>query len=523
MHTRAGGGAYTVTKHNLGEKLSLLAGGALLVDYTLTVAVSISSGADAFIAAFPVLYHHKVLIACLLVAVILILNLRGLTDSAAVLAYPVYLFIFGMIIVIGIGTFKVATGQAAPHIHAQAGTMVSGVTVFLLLRAFSSGASSLTGIEAISNAVMSFKSPAPKNAVKTLIAMGTILALMLVGIVGLSYWYGIVPKVQTTVLSQLAMHVLGQNAAFYFIQATTVLILILAANTGFTAFPMLAANMAQDKYMPHMFTVRGDRLGYSNSMIILGSIAIILIIVFKGQTESLIPLYATGVFIPFTLAQYGMVVKWVKTRPKGWLFKLSANAIGGTITLLVFMIFLITKFAQVWPILIFLPLVVVGLLRIRTHYRDIADQLSTVHFFNELEHVDKNLALIPVSSVSSIVDKSIAYAQMTSDHIIAVHVSFNQEQDKAMQAKWEQRYPDIRLVMLHSEYRSVVKPLARFIDKIRSKAENDHFVITVIVPQFITNKTWQNLLHNQTGVLLRWTLFYQKNCILAMIPLKLTK
>ena len=330
MHTLMGGGAYTVTKYNLGEKLSLLAGGALLVDYTLTVAVSISSGADAFIAAFPALYHHKVLIACLLVIIILILNLRGVTDSATVLSFPVYLFIFGMLILIGYGAFKVVTGQTTPEVHASIGTAVPGVTLFLLLRAFSSGASSLTGIEAISKAVMDFKDPAPKNAVKTLIAMGTILALMLVGIVGLSYWYGIVPKLQTTVLSQLAAHVFGQNVAFYFIQASTVCILILAANTGFTAFPLLAANMAQDKYMPHMFTVRGDRLGYSNSMIILGGVAIVLIMLFKGRTDSLIPLYATGVFIPFTLAQYGMVVKWVKERPKGWFFKLIANAIGGT-------------------------------------------------------------------------------------------------------------------------------------------------------------------------------------------------
>ncbi|MEL0538996.1 APC family permease [Staphylococcus debuckii] len=518
-----GGGAYVVTKHNLGEKLSLLAGGSLLVDYTLTVAVSISSGADAFIAAFPNLHAHKVLIACLLVVIILILNLRGLTDSAKVLSYPVYLFIFGMIVLILYGTFKVATGQAQPNIHATVGTAVPGVTLFLLLRAFSSGASSLTGIEAISNAVTNFHNPAPKNAVKTLVAMGSILAFLLIGIVGLSYWYGIVPHMETTVLSQLATHVFGENVAFYFIQATTVLILVLAANTGFTAFPLLAANMAQDKYMPHMFTVRGDRLGFSNSMIILGSVAIMLIIAFKGATENLIPLYATGVFIPFTLAQYGMVIKWIRERPKGWLLKLSANAVGGTITFVVFMIFLITKFSHVWPILIFLPFVVFVLLKIRSHYRDIAEELRTDAVFKELAHIDKNLALIPVSSISAIVDKSIEYAELTADRTIAVHVSFDRTKDKAFQEKWKKHYPGIRLVIVHSEYRSIVRPLARFIDRIRSKAENDHFVITVIVPQFITKKGWQNLLHNQTGIALRWTLFYQKNCILAMIPMKLKK
>ncbi len=307
-----GGGAYMVSKTNLGEKWGLLAGGSLLVDYILTVAVSISSGADAFVAAFPNLYHFKVLIACLLVLFILIMNLRGLTESATVLSYPVYLFIIGLIVLIIVGTYRVATGDIQPHMHSTVGTAVPGVTLFLLLKAFSSGASSLTGVEAISNAVTNFKDPAPKNAVKTLIAMGSILAVLLVGIVGLSYVYGIMPQTETTVLSQLASKIFGNNVAFYFVQATTVMILVLAANTGFTAFPMLAASMSKDKYMPRMFIVRGDRLGYSNSIIVLGVLAIILIIVFNGMTENLIPLYAVGVFIPFTLAQFGMVLKWTK-------------------------------------------------------------------------------------------------------------------------------------------------------------------------------------------------------------------
>mgnify|MGYP001940672211 FL=1 len=342
-----GGGAYMVSKTNLGEKWGLLAGGSLLVDYILTVAVSISSGADAFVAAFPNLYHFKVLIACLLVLFILIMNLRGLTESATVLSYPVYLFIVGLIILIIVGTYRVAIGDVHPHMQSTVGTAVPGVTLFLLLKAFSSGASSLTGVEAISNAVTNFKDPAPKNAVKTLVMMGTILAVLLVGIVSLSYVYGIMPQTETTVLSQLASKIFGENVAFYFVQATTVMILVLAANTGFTAFPMLAASMSKDKYMPRMFIVRGDRLGYSNSIITLGVLAIILIIVFNGMTENLIPLYAVGVFIPFTLAQFGMVLKWTRERPKGWSIKLSFNLVGGTITFIVFMILLVTKFNQV--------------------------------------------------------------------------------------------------------------------------------------------------------------------------------
>lgn len=471
-----GGGAYMVSKTNLGEKWGLLAGGSLLVDYILTVAVSISSGADAFVAAFPSLYGHKVLIACLLVLFILILNLRGLTESATVLSYPVYLFIIGLVILIFIGTFRVATGDIQPHMHASVGTAVPGVTLFLLLKAFSSGASSLTGVEAISNAVTNFREPS------------------------------------------------ANNAAFYFVQATTVMILVLAANTGFTAFPMLAASMSKDKYMPRMFTVRGDRLGYSNSIIILGVLAIILIIVFDGMTEDLIPLYAVGVFIPFTLAQFGMVIKWIHERPKNWLSKLSVNLLGGIVTFIVFMILLITKFSQVWPILIFLPFVVIFFLKINKHYRDIAEQLRSDIDVHNVEVVDRNLAIVPITSITTAVDKSIYYAQMLANNdVIAVHVSFGDEDEKAFQEKWKRHFPDVRLVILHSEYRSIIRPISRFIDKINRKANDQNYMITVVIPEFITKKRWHNLLHNQTSLRMKLYLIYQKNVNVCTIPFKLKK
>ena len=519
-----GGGAYMVSKTNLGEKWGLLAGGSLLVDYILTVAVSISSGADAFVAAFPNLYHFKVLIACLLVLFILIMNLRGLTESATVLSYPVYLFIVGLIILIIVGTYRVAIGDVHPHMQSTVGTAVPGVTLFLLLKAFSSGASSLTGVEAISNAVTNFKDPAPKNAVKTLVMMGTILAVLLVGIVSLSYVYGIMPQTETTVLSQLASKIFGENVAFYFVQATTVMILVLAANTGFTAFPMLAASMSKDKYMPRMFIVRGDRLGYSNSIITLGVLAIILIIVFNGMTENLIPLYAVGVFIPFTLAQFGMVLKWTRERPKGWGIKLSFNLVGGTITFIVFMILLVTKFNQVWPILLFLPFVVLVFIRINVHYKNIADELRSDIDVHDIPVVDRSLAIVPIQSITTAVDKSIYYAQMLANNdVIAVHVTFGDEDEKAFLAKWKRHFPEVRLVILHSEYRSIIRPISRFIDKIRKKANDQNYLITVVVPEFIPKKPWHNLLHNQTSVRLKMHLIYQKNVILCTIPFKLMK
>ena len=268
--------------------------------------------------------------------------------------------------------------------------------------------------------------------------MGTILAVLLVGIVGLSYVYGVMPQTETTVLSQLASKIFGNNVAFYFVQATTVMILVLAANTGFTAFPMLTASMSKDKYMPRMFIVRGDRLGYSNSIIVLGVLAIILIIVFNGMTENLIPLYAVGVFIPFTLAQFGMVLKWVKERPKGWGIKLSFNLVGGTITFIVFMILLITKFTQVWPILFFLPFVVSVFMRINTHYKNIAQQLRSDIDVHDIPVVDRNLVIVPIPSITTAVDKSIYYAQMLADNdVIAVHVTFGDEDDKALMEKWK--------------------------------------------------------------------------------------
>ncbi len=354
--------------------------------------------------------------------------------------------------------------------------------------------------------------------------MGSILAFLLVGIVGLAYVYGILPQTETTVLSQLAMQIFGDNAAFYFVQATTVMILVLAANTGFTAFPMLAASMSKDKYMPRMFTVRGDRLGYSNSIIILGVLAIILIIVFDGMTEDLIPLYAVGVFIPFTLAQFGMVIKWIHERPKNWLSKLSVNLLGGIVTFIVFMILLITKFSQVWPILIFLPFVVIFFLKINKHYRDIAEQLRSDIDVLNVDVVDRNLAIVPITSITTAVDKSIYYAQMLANNdVIAVHVSFGDEDEKAFQEKWKRHFPDVRLVILHSEYRSIIRPISRFIDKINRKANDQNYMITVVIPEFITKKRWHNLLHNQTSLRMKLYLIYQKNVNVCTIPFKLKK
>lgn len=518
-----GGGAYVVSKKNLGINPGLIAGGSLLVDYILTVAVSVSSGTDAITSAFPGLHPYNVVIACALVVLITILNLRGITESASILAYPVYLFVLALFILIGVGLYKIATGQVPPTLHAPIGTPVAGISLFLLLRAFASGSSALTGVEAISNAIPNFRDPAPNNASKTLMAMGTLLAILFAGIVFLAYYYGIVPNAKETVVSQIASTTFGRSFLYYFIQATTALILVLAANTGYSAFPLLAVNLAKDKYIARMFTVRGDRLGYSNGIMFLATASIILIIAFKGRTEHLIPLYAVGVFIPFTLAQTGMLVKWIREKPKGWLGKLIINFVGALISFTVMMIFFITKFGQVWPVLIFLPLIVYIFHAVKRHYEAVGDQLR-ITTCEPAVPVEGNVMIVPVAGITHVVENSINYAKSLSpDQIIAVYVAYDRESERKMEEKWKQWQPDIRLVTLLSPYRSIIQPLTKFVDTVEYKASESHYRVTVLIPQFIPKKSWHNILHNQSSLLIRAFLLYRKNIIVTTVPYHLKK
>jgi amino acid transporter len=518
-----GGGAYVVSKENLGENAGLIAGGSLLVDYILTVAVSVSAGTDAITSAFPVLHDHNVIIACLLVVFITILNLRGITESASILAYPVYLFVLALFILIVVGIFKIITGDVSPDLHAPLGAPVAGISLFLLLRAFASGSSALTGVEAISNAIPNFKDPGPRNAVRTLMAMGLLLAILFSGIVFLAYYFGIAPKHEETVVSQIAAETFGRNFMYYFIQGTTAMILVLAANTGYSAFPLLAFNLAKDKYIARMFTMRGDRLGYSNGIITLGITSILLIIIFKGQTEQLIPLYAVGVFIPFTLSQTGMLVKWLREKPKGWPVKLAINLTGALISFLVMMMFFITKFSQVWAVLIFLPLIVLGFHRIKKHYVSVGDQLRLTTC-EPIKPIEGNVIIVPVAGMTHVVENSLNYAKsLSADQIIAVYVSFERVDEKIFEDKWNKWQPDIRLVTLQSYYRSIIQPLTKFIDTVEKKASESNYRVTVLIPQFIPKKSWHNILHNQSSILIRTFLLYKRNVIVTTVPYHLKK
>jgi amino acid transporter len=518
-----GGGAYMVSRENLGADFGLIAGGSLLVDYILTVAVSVSAGADAITSAFPILHDHKVAIAVAFVLLITLLNLRGITESASILAYPVYLFVFALIIMIGVGLFNISSGVVPAENHTSIGTPVAGISLFLLLKAFASGSSALTGVEAISNAIPNFRDPAPKNAAKTLVSMGLILAVLFSGITFLAYYYGITPSARETVVSQIASQTFGRNWMYYFIQGTTALILVFAANTGYSAFPLLAVNLARDKYLPRMLSNRGDRLVFSNGIVTLGVAAIILILIFKGNTEHLIPLYAVGVFIPFTLAQTGMMLKWLREKPANWVTKFIINTIGTFICFIVTMMFFITKLTQVWPVFIFLPIIIILFHQIRKHYEAVGEQLRIQEAASALP-IQGNIIVLPVSGITTVVENSLNYAKSLSpDQIIAVYVGFDRENIIKLEEKWKKVHPDIRIVTLYSYYRSIIGPLSKFIDFVNKKANENHYNVTVIIPQFIPKKGWHYFLHNQSSLMIREFLLLRKNVVVSTVPFHLKK
>jgi amino acid transporter len=518
-----GGGAYVVSKNNLGTNYGLMAGGSLLVDYILTVAVSVSAGTDAITSAFPTLHDYNVGIAIVFVIFITLLNLRGVTESATVLAYPVYLFALALLILIGVGFYNIMTGAVPVELHTPMGTPVAGISLFILLRAFASGSSALTGVEAISNAIPNFKHPAPNNAAKTLMMMGGLLAVLFSGIIFLAYYYGIAPHAKVTVVSQIAEEIFGRNFWYFFIQGTTALILILAANTGYSAFPLLAVNLAKDKFVPRMFLIRGDRLGYSNGILALGIGAILLILVFHAETEHLIPLYAVGVFIPFTLSQTGMMLKWYREKPEGWIMKFIINTTGALISFIVTVMFFLTKFAQVWSILVFLPFIIFIFHRIKRHYDAVGEQLRVASCEPSIA-IEGNVIIVPVAGITHVVENSINYVKsLNPQQIIAVYISFEREEEKKFEEKWKKWQPDIRLVTLHSQYRSIIHPLTKFVDVVEHKASESNYQVTVVIPQFIPKKGWHNILHNQSSLLIRAFLLYKRNVVISTVPFHLKK
>ncbi|MCH5584231.1 APC family permease [Shimazuella sp. AN120528] len=514
-----GGGAYIVSTDNLGWQSGLVAGASLLIDYTLTVAVSITAGTDALTSAFPALHKHSTLISVVFVFIIMVLNLRGLRESGTIFSFPTYLFILGIIVLVAVGLFGViyhGLPSDVPPVHKK---IPEGLTWFLLLRAFSSGCTALTGVEAISNATPTFRKPETVNAAKTLSMLGILLGILFAGTSLLAFLYHITPKETETVLSQIAEHTFGRTLPYYYIQATTALILILAANTSFSGFPLLASIMAKDKFMPRFFSARGDRLNFSNGIITVALAAIFLIVVFQGDIDRLIPLYAIGVFLSFTLAQLGMVKRWLKRKPKGWQLKLTINALGCVVSFIVLVIFAVTKFSEgAWIVIVVIPLFILMFYKIRKHYEMVADQLR----FDEnlrCEPPTDHLVVLPISGINRVVQSSIAYAKMISSHVIAFYIAFDDESAKKLEERWEEWNPGIPLIVTKSRYRSILGPMLRFLEHLQVKESNRQ--LTVLIPEFIPGRWWQRLLHNQTAIIIRVVLSVKKGIVVATMPYRL--
>ena len=524
-----GGGSYSVAIHNLGEMPALTAAAALFADYTLTVAVSVCAGTAAIISAFPNLTHHEVTIdLAVLFGILMLVNLRGVREASTAFVYPTYAFIFGIIALIGTGVYQALT-QQIPIIPPESLSKQLDWTVFvLILRAFANGCSSMTGVEAISNGVPMFRSPEVRNAATTTYWMSSILGVMFIGISFLIMHFHLLPIEGITALSQIAELTFGRGWLYYYVQITTMLVLYLAANTSFNGLPPLLSLMAKDGYMPRYLGIRGERLSFSNGIVLLSIIAGLLIYIYKGNTEHLISLYAIGVFLSFTIAQTGMVSHWRKERSPGWLLRAGVNTVGAVVTGVVVLIIAVTKFFYgAWLVLVFIPAMIFIFKKIRSHYNDMSEQLHL-----PLEDFDpsttatlktgRNVVIVPVATPTNIVAQTLKYAKSISKDVVALHIATDEASGLKVADKWHGWNPGIELVTIYSPYRLVVQPLLNYISQLERQKEPEDF-ITILIPEFQTKKWWHRLLHNQTGWVLRTLLILRENVIVTTVPFHLKK
>jgi amino acid transporter len=516
-----GGGAYMVAKKNINVKSGLVAASALLIDYILTVAVSASAGVAAIISAFPALGEQKITLAVSIIIILTILNLRGVSESAKIFSVPAYLFIVSMIFMIIYGLIKYSLyGAPEPMVHEQI-KATGELSLFLILKAFSSGCSALTGLEAVSNSVPNFKEPAQKNAKTVMVLLGCLILFIFGGTSILARFYQTVPVGYPTVIAQIAYGVFGYGFMFYVIQFTTAMILIMACNTAFTGFPMLMHSVGKDGFVPRQFTVRGKRLGFSNGIVALAFVACILVIIFNAETHALLPLYAVGVFLSFTLAQTGMVKHWIKAKDRGWIKRAVINGFGAFITAVTTLIIAYEKFQHgAWMVIIVIPFLVLGMLSVKKHYNSVAAQLRVeTEDLREL-NFNKNIAhiiVVPIASLNRATLSALQYARSLSLDVIALNVSTDNEAIDKLKSRWDKLNTDILLVAKYSTYRTVITPLLHYINIIAdATAENEK--ITVMLPQFITHEGLGEILHNHTGFILRESLLRSKNVVVSTYP-----
>ena len=505
----SGGGSYVVARDNLGTKIGLIAGSALLIDYLLTAAVSLSAGVEAIASAFPALWQYRVLIALSLLVLITLANLRGLRETGTLMSIPVYLFLFTYLPMLIYGLYVFLKGGPA-SLAEVAPKPTASLTTFLVLHTFATGCTALTGIEAISNGVPAFKSPESKNAGRTLIVMAILMAILFVGSIGLTQYLGVIAGPQETILSALARRLLGNGAGYYLIQISTMLILAVAANTSFAGFPRLAAILAKDGFLPHQFMGIGDRLVFANGIISLSIATGLLIAIFGGNSHALIPLFAVGVFLAFTLSQAGMVVHWWRERGRGWQFKSLANGLGALATLVTLVVVGYSKFLEgAWLTIVLIVGIVIVFNRIKMHYREVARELSLHGLPPSLKAVSTSRVVIPISGVHRGIVDAVDFARGMTNNVTAVYVELEPGDAEDVRKKWNGLWPDVPLVVLLSPYRSIIQPILDFLDE-TDLQHNDGQQAAVIVPEFVPAKWWQPLMHNQTAWLLKAALLYHR-------------
>jgi len=519
-----GGGTYIVARENLGTIPSLTAASALLIDYILTVAVSMSAGVAAITSAWPMLEPYRVELAVGLIGLVSLANLRGVKESGAMFAIPTYTFVASMFLLIGTGLFNIVTGHVTPAPPQPTPHLADGVgalSLFLILRAFAAGCTALTGIEAIADGVPAFKKPEARNATITLAIMAALLVAMFLGITVLANAYHIIPDGSSepeTANSQLARAIFGAGSPLYFLlQIATMAILVLASNTAFADFPRLAYFLARDRYFPRQFTQRGDRLVFSNGIVVLGLIASILVVAFHAREQALLPLYAVGVFISFTISQTGMVRRWWQLRTPGWRRSALINGAGAVMTGIVMLVLAITKFREgAWAVLLLIPLMVTVLLNIHQHYQAVARQLSLADAPRP-SPVRRHTALVLISGVHRGMLPALQYAlSIAPDNVTAVYVDLDPENTEKIRRKWNEWGCGIPLVILPSPYRSLMQPLLQYIDEVEARYDDD--VLTIILPEFVPSKWWQYILHNQTGLQLKAALFFSRGKVVTSVP-----
>jgi len=524
IHYPNGGGAYVVSKENFGRRPSLLAAACLIVDYILTVAVSISSSTAAIVSAFPMLNPYKVLISIICISIITLINLRGTSESSKIFGVPTYLFIITMIILIVTGFIRIITGTLSPINYSTSqnfATQETGIAILLFLKAFSSGCSALTGVEAVSDAVPSFREPSTKTARHVLYMLGTTIIFIFGGTCFLAGTLKVVPLPTVTVMSQMADAVFGTGFMFYLIQATTALILLLAANTAYNGLPILLSILSKDRYMPLQFANRGTKLSFSNGIMFIFISGALLLVIFKANTHALIPFYAVGVLVSFTVSQSGMFVKWIKMKEKGWQYKCIINGVGALVTFVGTIVVFAMKFSGgAWALAVIIPLIMFFMSYTHRHYYNFNKAISIEGYnyqYEESKSCDKLPCIVLIHNMNKASLKTLDYAKDISSNITALHISTTPEHTELLKKQWENFKITVPLTIIPAPYRDILQPLEQYISGRESNIAHG-LRLTVVLTKFVGSGWHDKLFHNQTTYFIESKLGKHQNVVTVLVP-----